>query len=351
MLWRRLDDLVDRAQKRGLGDLQDEELDDLSRLYRAAANHLALLRTFGASLRQRERLNRLVTAAHAVIYGRASAPQGRRALLWALLAFPETVRRTARYHVLAAALLLLGGVYGYLGAARDPDWALEIVPAEDSRTPYASREELRATLLEGRPGQERALGEGEKALFAAFLWQHNTRVALLSFFSGFLAGVPTTLLVLFNGAVLGVYSHTFHAQGLAYEWWAWILPHGVTELLAIVLLSGGGLLVGRCLIAPGGRSRVDALREVRADLTRLAAFAFPMLLLAAGIESFVRQSGLSEPARYAFAAVSATLWALYLGLGRLPARLVQRAVAERSLAERRVALPIDEELLGLAARR
>ncbi|MBX3472179.1 MAG: stage II sporulation protein M [Planctomycetes bacterium] len=318
----RLDELLARAGGR-LSALGGDEVGELGRLYRAAATQLALARAGGASAAQRERLNDLVGRAHGLIYGAASAPRqgaGMRAWLVALLQAPVAVRRAWRYHVLAAALLLAGGAYGWAGAASDADWALELVmQSGDERTPYATRDELLATLTAGRPDDARGgHGAGEKAVFAAFLWQNNTRVALLGFFAGPLAGLPTAAVLLFNGMILGSYSHTFVSHGLAWEWWAWILPHGVTELLAIVLLAGGGLWLGRLMVAPGDRSRREALREARPDILRLALLAFPMLLLAAALESFVRQSGLSEPERYWFAAATAVGWALWIGWARPP---------------------------------
>ena len=42
------------------------------------------------------------------------------------------------------------------------------------------------------------------------------------------------------------------------------------------------------------------------------------LVAVARNDLFVRQSGLSDPARYVFAGVTALLWALYLGLARPP---------------------------------
>ncbi len=366
-LWSRLELLLSKTSSRGFGRLDDRELEELGRLYRAAATHLSLLQAFGASVREREGLNRLVARAHGVIYARPRRGWNLKFFLFSFLAFPETVRRLARYHALAAILLLVGMAYGYLGSQRDPEWALEVVPAGDERTPFATREELLATLHAGRPDSsaapeaaedvERGPREAEarrpkyrtamKSAFAALLWRHNTTIALQAFFFGLLGGIPTVLALLFNGSMLGVYSHTFHAHGLAYEWWAWILPHGVTELLAVAILSGGGLFLGHRVLVPGMKSRRQALAETRGDALRLLLFAFPMLLLAALIESFVRQSGLSDPGRYVFAALSALFWVLYLTLGGIPRKTVERFAAARTLAERAVPLPEEEEVLGL----
>lgn len=369
--WQRLAALVELAESGGLTRLSDEQVWSLSTLYRALMTHLALARSMGAPASVLQELNRLATRCHALIYGRSPGGTGRWLWLWSLLAFPTTVRRTLGYHALALALLVLGGSYGYFGAARHPEWALEMVMPGDERTPYASRAELLASLRQGQPvsrqvrvpgepgdgGEndvERALGRhasglGEKSAFAAMLWQNNTKVALTSFFSGLLAGVPTALLITYNGSLLGTYTQIFHAHGLAFEWWAWILPHGITELLALVLLAGGGLWIGRMLLLPGQTRRLELFRAARGDLFRLVLFAFLMLLFAALVESFVRQSGLSDPARYLFAAGTAVLWAAYLGFARAPARTAQRILAARSVAERAIPLP-DERDFSLLSR-
>lgn len=342
--WAALLELVERGEQ-GLDRLSDQELEDLGKLYRAATTHLALVRAGGGSTGQRERLNTLVARAHALIYaGTAPASESTaRTVMVALLQVPPAVRRAWRYHLVAALLMFLGGLYGYVGAGGDADWALELqLQPGDERTPYATRDELLASLRAGRDGDLH-----EKALFAVFLMQNNTRVALLSFFAGLLGGLPTALLLLFNGAVVGAYTHTFHARDLAFEWWAWLLPHGVTELLAIVLLGGGGLLMGRALLAPGELSRRARLRELRPDALRHLLLAFPMLFLAGLIESFVRQSQLGDPGRYLFAAATAVVWAVWLGLARPPERWIRRLAVAPTLTERVVPLPLDEELLGI----
>ena len=357
-LWRSLADSLRAVQRQGLEGLTDKQLKDLGRLYRAAATHLSLLQAFGASTRQRDDLNRLVTSAHGVIYGRPRKGAGLRVFWTSLLAFPQSVRKLWRYHTTAALLLGCGLIYGFVGSARDMDWSLEF--AMDDRTPFATREELLDTLLNGRPGQKTVekshrprieLDSADKSFFAAVLWRHNTTIAVKSFFAGFLLGIPTVLILLQNGALLGVFSFTFHQHGLAYEWWAWILPHGITELLGVVLLSGAGLFIAQRILAPGELRRVASLHQAMVDALRHLFFAFPMLLVAALIESFVRQSSLSDTGRYFFAAASAALWAAYLGFGRVPTAVIARLEASRTLAERAIPLPSEEQILAAFATR
>jgi len=343
-MWDELDRIVTKAAG-SVKKLRPEEVERLSKLYRAAANWLAVLRGMGGTARTTEDLNRLVARAHSVVYARVARRRTGLGMLWSFLAFPVTVRATWRYHLLAAFLLVLGVIYGYVGAARDPDWSLGFsFGAGDDRTQFADRERLRQTLLHGRAGE---MDADAKAVFAAFLWQNNTRVGLLCFFLGFLCGLPTVLLLVYNGALLGTYTHTFHRAGLAYEWWAWLLPHGVTELLAIVLLAGGGLWIGHMLLAPGTRSRRERLRLARADVVRLLVFAFPMFFVAALLEAFLRQSSLGDAVRYAVAAVSAAAWLLYLGLTRPGEATLARLRAPAGLLDRAVPLPDREEVLGV----
>lgn len=340
----RLDALLDRAERGGgLAALADSDLAELSRLHRALSTQLALRRGFGGSARQIEGLNASLVRSHGLLYGRAGGVRRGRSFDQ-VLAVAETVRRSWRYHALAAVLLIAGGVYGYVGAGLDREWALEFSMPGDERTVYARTEELAASLQHGRSGTATEMSGGAKAFFTAILWQNNTRVALLAFFLGAAAGIPTMLLVLMNGLLLGIYTRAFHDRGLAYEWWAWILPHGVTELLAIVLLAGGGLWIGRLVVAPGEVSRATALRLVRPDVLRLLVLAFPMLMVAALIESFVRQSGMSEPMRYVFAGATAVFWIGWLGFGRRSTARRSRERAAGTLIERAVPLPIDAEV-------
>jgi uncharacterized membrane protein SpoIIM required for sporulation len=344
--WTRLDELLRRCERKGLPSLSDKEVDQLGKLYRAAATHLALQREFGASERRRAQLNELVIRGHAFVYGKP--PRRRRYGLTRLfLGFPMVVRETWRFHVLAATLLLLGALYGYLGSQADPEWTLELTMGADTRTPYASRADLLETLHHGREGE---VSGGEKAGFAAMLWANNTRVAIFALFLGVLWGLPTALLVFYNGAMLGAYTYTFHSRGLALDWWAWILPHGITELGAIVLLAGTGLWIGKQMISPRLATRVDTMRSIGPSVAKMVAIAFPLLFIAALIESYLRQSQLGDTGRYLFALGSLLFWTGYIGFVRVPRRLVRKSLEDRSVAERVVPLPQDQDLLQLYRR-
>jgi uncharacterized membrane protein SpoIIM required for sporulation len=132
---------------------------------------------------------------------------------------------------------------------------------------------------------------------------------------GVLAGVPTVLLLLYNGMMLGAFVALHVQAGIGAEMWAWILPHGITELSAIALCGGVGLMLGRAVISPGLKTRMQSLVDVGGEAARTAIGIAGMLFIAALIESFVRQSHLSTRARLICAGATAVFWSLYVALG------------------------------------
>jgi uncharacterized membrane protein SpoIIM required for sporulation len=136
-------------------------------------------------------------------------------------------------------------------------------------------------------------------------------VSLLAFAVGFAGGVPSALLVFANGLVLGAFAALYHSRGLSVELWAWLLPHGVTELSAVVLCGGAGLALGQALVFPGRRDRRAALARRGREAAVLVVGAVAMLFIAALVEGIFRQRVHSVPVRYAVAAAFAVGWALY----------------------------------------
>ena len=71
--------------------------------------------------------------------------------------------------------------------------------------------------------------------FAAYLFTHNTQVAILAFALGFAFAVPSVLLILMNGCMLGAIFQIYMAKGLGFELGGWLSIHATTEMFAIAL--------------------------------------------------------------------------------------------------------------------
>ncbi|HEX4150139.1 MAG TPA: stage II sporulation protein M [Pirellulales bacterium] len=324
--WDELEQLVQKA-RRSIRRMTPDELSRLDILYRRTTIHLAQVSTRTSDRRLTQYLNDLTVAAHSLIY--LPPRRGLFAELRFLLTegIARSIARNWRCHAISAALLLGGALLAYYAALSDPLAAYALWPAADQRQPGSTRDQLLEVLRGGRDDPGSA-----KFFFSSFLFSNNLRVGLLAMATGVLVGLPTVFLMLYNGMLLGVFAAIHVRAGIETEMWAWILPHGVTELSAIVLCGGVGFMFGLAVLAPGRRTRTEALRAAgrEAGVTTLGVAG--MLVLAAVIESFLRQSHLSTSARFAFAAATAVFWTLFVLYGflreRAARRLEQQAAGE-----------------------
>lgn len=116
----------------------------------------------------------------------------------------------------------------------------------------------------------------------------NAFVALLLVVGGVLAAVPTILILVANGLVIGsVGAYATMSEGLLFTL-AGTLPHGLFELVAITLCGAHGLRIGASLVA-----RLRGIgKEVLADslfagLRAYIGVAIPLLVIAAFVEAYI----------------------------------------------------------------
>jgi uncharacterized membrane protein SpoIIM required for sporulation len=294
----RFEALLGRAEQMRVRGLSFDELRELGALYRHHTAELAAARERGDDPYAIRYLNALCVRAYTALF--AGAPRAP-ARPWRA-ALRDALGQTWRVQLLAWALLGSGMALGLALAWNDPAAVHALVPESMGYTrggldrliasPEARREFLAA----------KETPVGMKTLFGSFLFSHNTRVALLAFATGMLAGVPTVLLQLYNGLVLGAFASMFLHDPWPLSFLAWILPHGIPELTAICLCTAAGLQLGAAVAAPGRRRRATALRDAVPPALVLFGAALPLLAVAALIESFVRESAWGTAPRLAVAA-------------------------------------------------
>lgn len=330
--WEELERLVAKARQ-SIRSMTVEELSRLDMLYRRTTVHLAQVASRSRDARLLKYLNDLAASAHGLIY----LPP-RRSLFagfghFVTEGFARSIARSWRAHALSAAVFLGGAVAAYWLALTDPQAAYALWPSADERQPGSTQEQLLTFLRHGRDGSS-----GEKFLFASFLFQHNLKVGILALATGVLAGVPTVVLMVYNGMIVGVFAAIHHRAGINAEMWAWILPHGVTELGAVILCGGVGLMLGGAILNPGLLTRSEALRQAAREAGIVALGTAFMLLLAACLESYLRQSHLSTESRLIVAGGTAVFWVAFLAHGFVRERAAARARATtgRDFADREI---------------
>lgn len=278
--WEDLERLLDKAERQGLARLLLPEAQSLARLYRAASSDLLWVRARGGSAETSEYLNDLVGRAYALTY------PGRRIRLadgWRFVShgFPDMLAREWRMVAVSFLLTCSGFIFGWLGMMVEPEAAPYLVDAQHLSVNPLERAEHEA--------QNPGVSTGEQALFSSFLFTHNIQVAFLCFATGLTAGVGTAILLFFNGLFLGSLAWVYASKGLAGWFWAWILPHGIPELTAIVIAGAAGFVLARALVAPQGLSRRWALKREGASALRLLLGTLLLFVLAGFIEGTISQ--------------------------------------------------------------
>ena len=305
--WKELETLIDRIDRLGLASLSPERLARLASLYRAAVSSLSVARAISLDRALIDYLENLAVRACFCVYG-VKTPFGTAIANFFAASFPAAVWRT-RWFVLAAALVFLAGVItGFAMTTANEDRFYTFVDRglAGDRGPSSSREELREVLFSG----EEQSGD-ELAVFSALLFRNNAGIGLLAFALGTLAGVPVFLLEFANGGMLGAFAALHHARDLDLELWSWLLPHGVTELGAVILCGGAGFVLGHALLFPGRSRRRDRLAEEGRIAARVVIGCVALFFIAGLIEGVFRQRVQSIPVRYAFAAATTIFWFWY----------------------------------------
>jgi uncharacterized membrane protein SpoIIM required for sporulation len=306
--WRELEDLVRRVEGRGVRSLSLDELERLPILYRAALSSLSVSRTIALDRNLLLYLENLALRAYLAVYGPLVSPiEGLRKFF--VYDLPEAVR-AARWHILIVTVALLAGVaVGFILTVQDEAWFSSFMPAEmaGGRGPSSTAAYLRdKELFAPWPGPVEAFG-----IFANVLFSHNTAIGLMSFGLGLAAGIPTLILVVYQGLNLGAFVALHYDRGLTIECLGWLSIHGTTELGALVLLSAGGLVIADKILFPGRYSRIENLALHGRQAAQMAVGGVLMLFVAGVLEGGFRQLVQSTPLRFAIGMAMGALWLVY----------------------------------------
>ncbi|HVQ09428.1 MAG TPA: stage II sporulation protein M [Allosphingosinicella sp.] len=302
--WQRLDDIVTRAETKSVRALGDDELVALPVLYRGALSSLSVARETSLDLELVSYLEGLCARAYFFVYGVRTSAWRRLGAFFAR-DWPRAVQSLWRETLVALALTAIGAVAGYLLVNQDTAWFDGLFPfAGDGRNFNATADYLRDVLYSYPP-------DSGLSILAAFLFTHNAQVAMLSFALGFAFGMPTAMLLIYNGATLGALFALYASHGLEAELAGWIVIHGSTELFAIMLAGAAGFRIGWSVVFPGERSRLAAASASGRTAALAMAGVVAMLFVAGLLEGFGRQLVTDDAARYAIGAIMLLAWCLY----------------------------------------
>lgn len=269
--------------------------DRVASLYRRACEHLALARARGYPRYLLDRLEKITSDAHQVIYQRREFGVHRlkRAVLYD---FPRAVRAHAAYVWLSTALFMVPAlVVGWL-VYLNPDLILSVVDANQA----AEFEEMYSE-SDRSIGAARDAGS-DWAMFGFYI-KNNTSISFQCFASGIFFGVGSMFFLVMNGLYGGAIAGYLTERGLGETFWSFVVTHAAFELTAIVLSGAAGMRIGHALISPGRHTRKHSLVLAARESMVIIYGVAVMLLIAAAIEAFWSSARwLPLPLKYGVAA-------------------------------------------------
>jgi len=300
----RWSELESRTSALARGRLHRVSAGDLERfalLYRHAASDLAIARRDFPDHPITEYINAVCGRAHVLMH--RATPQRRIGVLpFFATGAPRVFRANRGYFLVALGCLLAGTLAGWLAYDLRPDLRALLVP--DSLFDQMASGSLNVSIP-------------QPLLAAPSIFLHNIEVAALCLVLGLCLGLPTALLLFFQGWSLGTLGAAVHAGGYDFAFWSLIAAHGLLELSIIVTAGAAGLRLGDALLRPGLRSRADSLAHAGRDILGLFLATAVLLVVAGCLEAFVSPSGLPGGAKIAIGlCVGAAFYAWLLLAGR-----------------------------------
>ena len=315
--WETFRALAAQAERAGLKRLGAAAIPAFAAQYREVAADLARARTYGVDPRVLEYLERVVGAGHNALYGRHTRARVQVGQLL-LREIPAAVV-AGRGYVLAALLAFaVPAVTGYLLIRERPAVAEEVLP-----------DEMIARARAGAEHRAEGIGYAQAPsmylpVVASRIITNNVQVAFFAFALGSTAGLGTLVLLVMNGLFFGAVLGLFANYSLAGWLLTFVAGHGVLELTAIFIAGGAGFRIAGAMIAPGDRTRRDALVLEGRMAARMVAAAVTLLAIAGTIEGLLSASDAPAGYKYAASAASAIFLFLYLGSGSTYLRAAAR---------------------------
>ncbi len=314
--WERLAQLAKRR-------LDGREADELIDLYQSGAADLSAIQTSAGSTAVGDRLSIALASARLRFTG-AGANLFSQLPRFFVLQLPAALYRI-RWIVLAVALatVVVATLYA-IWITGNPD-VLRNLGSDANLRHYVDHDFI--DYYSNNPA----------ASFAGQVWTNNAWIAAQCIAFG-ITGVWVPYVLLQNAIGVGTAAGVMFAYGRGDVMFAYILPHGLLELTSVFVAAAAGLRIFWAWIAPGARTRAQALAEDGRALFTVAVGCAISLFVSGLIEGFVTPSSLPVWAKIAIGVLALGAFLAYmLVLGRRAVRLGETGdLAEVEAGDRRI---------------
>lgn len=305
--WQQLENQI-LAMNKGKRHLTNKEIKNFHQSYLKVTQSLSYSQTYFPEEEVTFYLNELVAKAHNLLY-RDTVTSKSQFRHFFSRTFIKLLTEQRNFVLLAMILFLIGGVGGFLSVLSDPLNLYTILPAQITES--VDPEFLGAS--DGMSGS---------SFMSASIMTNNIQVAFLAFAGGLSFGLITVYVLIYNGIIVGALAALFWHSNMTYEFWAYILPHGMIELTAIFIAGGAGLLMGYKLFVPGPYKRSYQLKVQAIRSVQLLIGTIPLFIIAGIIEGYITPSTISLEMKYLVAFITVIGLMAYIVIGNL---LMKRA--------------------------
>jgi uncharacterized membrane protein SpoIIM required for sporulation len=305
MRWAELQSLTASARGK-IARLSPPQLLRLGHLYRSATADLAFARNSFPDAPITRQLELLVTEAHGIVYGNATREGSLRDFV--ARRFWQSVLEGGWMLLLAAGLLVLFAAIGFLWTRMDPAQAVSFLQLPISSHP-------------GKGGMV-GLPVPARAPLATEIFTNNIYVAFTALAGGMTLGILTSVVLAYNGVMLGIVAGTLIREGYGGELVRLTAPHGFLELSCIVVAASTGFRLARSIVMPGAGSRLRSLQRSGRLVVDTIMGVAAILVISGLVEGFVTPENLPPEVALAVGlALAATFWTLVIVRGKSPSSI------------------------------
>ena len=222
------------------------EADELIERYQTGASQLATIRTTVGGSAQGEHLSLGLWRARLLFTGVRRNPL-RALTVFAAVQLPAALYRI-RWVTLAVALVTVAIAAAYFVWLSTDARAFAALGLPSELERYAEEDFV---------GYYSAYSE---AGFAVQVWTNNAWIAAQCIMFGIL-GIWVPYVVFANAQSLGISAAVMHRYDRLDQFFLYIAPHGQLELYAIFVAAAAGLMIFWAWVAPGARTRAQALAQ------------------------------------------------------------------------------------------
>ena len=303
--WKQLETLSAALQKRR-STITGEDIIQFHQLYQKASQNLSYSQTYFPEEEVTHYLNAIVSKSHNLLYKNQMTSMMQIRHFFGTK-FVGLLLEQWKLIIAAMLLFFVGGAGSFISVAGDPLHIYSILPAD---------------IAQGVDPEKLGSSDGavDSSLMSASIMTNNIQVAILAFAGGVTFGILTVYLLIYNGIIIGALAALFWHHGKTYDFWAYIVPHGMIELTAIFIAGGAGLLMGYKLFVPGNLSRGYQLKVQAKRSVLLLLGTIPLFVIAGIIEGFITPAAISLEAKYFVAFVTVIGLILYMIAGGLSHR-------------------------------